>query len=149
MERWCLKPSNMRNFLTKEQNIIVSGLLQYGKKILVVRSTCMITALNDTEYFNIPSWEVSFGDDPRSMVENSFAELLGVEEIENVYPVDTYSFMRESGAEHTVCIVYRVDVSKTICKNIGECESLHFVDIKDIDSYIFSSRVKDMIRSIV
>ncbi len=131
----------------KEQNIIASVFLQYDKKILVIRSISMIEQINDTEYYNIPTWKISFGDDPQEKIKSALIKLLDIEKIENIYPVETYSFMQDNGFGHIIGIVYRVDIPKAVCKNINECESLHFVDVKDIDSFIYSSRIKKIIKN--
>ncbi len=140
--------SSMNNYLNRRQNIIVSCFLLHNNKVLVVRTTSMIEIFNDTEYYDIPTWRVSFGDDPLEKVKSASMELFDTEQIEELVPVKTYSFLHFGETIHTVGIVYRMKMSKVICENIEECEHFNFIRIEDIDSYIFSTRIKNIISEI-
>ncbi len=136
----------MQNYLNKEQTVVVSGFLSQNGKILLVRSVSMMEQLNDTEYYDIPSWEVPFGIDPQEKIEGALKKLLGARDFIEIYPMSTYSFLQDDGASHTIGIVYKVNAPEKLCESVKNCEDIRFVDIEDIDAYIFSDRIKDMIR---
>lgn len=146
-KRWNLKLNNMLNYLNKKQTIIASGFIYQGEKILVVRSTGMLEQLNDTEYYDIPSWGVPFGVDPQKKVEESIKKLLDSDDFNVLDPIGTYSFVHNDGSSHTIGIVYSVTTPKTVYDSLEECENIQFIDIKDMDSYIFSDRIKNIIKN--
>jgi len=145
-KKWNLRLNSMLNYIKKKQTIIASGFIYQGKKVLVVRSAGMLEQLNDTEYYDIPSWGVPFGVDPQKKLKDSLKKLIDSDDFSIIGPIGTYSFIHNDGSSHTIGIVYSVMVSKNICNGIKECKDIQFIDIKDVDSYIFSDRIKKIIR---
>ena len=137
----------MKEYFENTQVILASGILHYNDEVLVVRSSSMLDTLNDTEYYTVPSWEVPFGTDPQDTLRKEFEKLLNVE-VETIEPVSTLSFMRDSDeGQHIVELVYGITVPQKECRTIEECFELQFIKESEVDSYIFSERIKQILKS--
>ena len=136
----------MNNDLPYNQRILVSALLKNKQgEALVVRSVCMQDQINDTEYFHLPSWNISFGIDPKEKIKNELSTLLeDAVTIEGI--ISTQSYLQDGGATHVIEMVFKASTSKQACKCAETEPKMRFVSPADADAYIFSSRIKKIIR---
>jgi len=128
-----------------DQKIFVSAILHNRNgEILLIRSTRMRESLDDAEYFNIPSWSVPFGVDPQEKIVHELETLLeDVVEIGLVRSIQSY--VQHNHRVHVIELVYEARTSAEACREAGRCSSLRFVSEQDIDAYIFSSRIKELL----
>ena len=137
----------MEEFQKSEQVILASGVLHYNNAVLVVRANKMIEKLNDTEYYTLPVWEVSFGNDPKNILQSELEKLLGKVIKTDVEVIDTNSFIRNRDTQqHVVELIYKVQLSKKACSAIKECEEMQFIKKREVNKYIFSDRIKQILK---
>jgi len=127
----------MKDYLTKSQKIKVTCIVRHGNKILLLRSTQVTDSEHQSRggYFDIPSFTVSFGEDPKKTLESTLEEYLGS-------PVDEISMldMRQYLVHDETTQIF--DLLFT-AKTISEIEvherfgKLMFVEQSELDAYMF------------
>ncbi len=135
----------MKAFLNKSQKIIVSCILQKDGKIFLFRKNKFFDDFDelDAAYFDIPHFLVDFGDDPEFIIKKGFAEYFDYEvTVKGV--VDIRQKLTSEKSKQFFEIVYKVN-----CGDISNKEEkkdlFFFADKKDLDSYVFLKRYKDIV----
>lgn len=93
--------------MEKFQKIVVSGLLQYEGKALLIRRSGREKFYPG--HFELPGGKIEFGEDPVKALEREFLEETNLK-IEVGEPLRTFSYISDERRRHTVEIVYRVDL---------------------------------------
>jgi hypothetical protein len=128
----------------RKQQIIVAGFLPKGKKVLIVQSKEMPNRVCKAEYYNIPAWTLPFGEEPKKYLESTFNDFFEIK-TNAVKILNTISYLQDEGAYHTVLITYMMNPEKNRCASLENCKNVHFMEKKDIDSYILSDKIKQII----
>lgn len=89
------------------QKIVVSGLLQYDGRILLIRRSSGEALFPG--YFEFPSGKVEFGEDPVIALEREFLEETNLK-IKVGEPLRTFAYVSDEGQRHSVEIVFRVSL---------------------------------------
>jgi len=110
------------------QNIVVTGCLLKGGRVLLVRRA-------ETEkflpgYYEMPGGKCDFGEDPEEALRREFLEEVGLE-IASGKPFKTFSYITDGGNRHTVEIVFRVE-------SHGYSESINLG--KDHTAFVWSTK---------
>ncbi len=128
----------------RKQQIIVAGFLTRDNEVLVVRSNKMLNPICDTEYYDIPAWELPFGEKPETFISNIFRDVFGIE-TNTAKLINATSYMHNGNNYQNVLITYLLDTKERFCNDFEDCENIHFLNKNDIDSYILSDRIKEVI----
>ncbi|HWO07057.1 MAG TPA: hypothetical protein VNM40_00565 [Candidatus Paceibacterota bacterium] len=128
----------MRQFLARQQHIVVRGLLRVSGKVLVIPSE---HASRQLEYYELPGGTVPFGDDPKDVLQDFFFQQTRIP-ITVLEPFCTMSHLSRYGDDHTVEIVYRVKAQA----GVGSIKEDSVMWVQDGErGYFFSKRIADVI----
>lgn len=131
----------MREFLNKKQYIIVRGLLEQSRRVLVVRDTERRVSL---EYYELPGGYVEFGKDPaEALIDLFFAQTRIPVDVDA--PFRTTSRMSPHDNEQTVEIVYRVRPREQVDPETP-MDQMMWIELDDA-GYFLSSRIAETIRA--
>jgi hypothetical protein len=134
----------MKPFLSKSQKIIVSCILQKDEKILLFRKNKFFDDFYgaDAAYFDIPHFLVDFGQDPKFIIKERFAECFGYDVM-----ITGLVEIRQNITDETSLQLFEI-VYKVKCNNITNKEErkdlFFFADKEELDSYVFLQRRKDI-----
>lgn len=127
----------MKDYLQKSQKIKVTCIVRHGDKILLLRSTMVGDPEHQPRggYFDIPSFTVSFGEDPRTTLERTLEAYLG-EVIDTVSVLDVRQYMSNNETTQIFDMLFTaVTINDAqIDERLGK---FMFVEQSELDGYMF------------
>ena len=127
----------MKDYLQKSQKIKVTCIVRNGDKILLLRSTEVADREHQPRggYFDIPSFTVSFGEDPRATLERTLESYLG-EVIDTVSVLDVRQYMSDNQATQVFDMLFTAETINNIEieERLGK---FMFVAQSELDVYMF------------
>jgi ADP-ribose pyrophosphatase YjhB (NUDIX family) len=127
----------MKDYLTQSQKIKVACIVRHGNKILLLRSAEVADSEHQPRggYFDIPSFTVSFGEDPKTTLKRTLEAYVGGL-VDDISMLDVRQYVTENETAQIFEVLFTaktVDVRETDeC-----CGKFMFVEESELDLYMF------------
>ena len=121
----------------RQQKIVAACILKDAGKILLLRGSQMPSrnrAVADTGYFDVPRFEINFGESPEEVIKNEFNYYFGCD-VDNLDVLGVSHHMGSGNAVQIFEIVYELSGQNLIADN-QQGEKYFFADLSDLESYI-------------
>lgn len=134
----------MKRFLTKIQKVKVTCIVRSNSKVLLLRSDQVVNPEHQPRggYFDVPSFTVSFGDDPEITLQNRLAEYFN-QVIDELSMIDVRHYMSDDNTTQVFEIVYKAKSINNAQTNEQPGKFL-FVDLHELENYMFSKERDDL-----
>lgn len=134
----------MKQFLTKTQKVTVTCILRSNDKVLLLRSDQLVNPEHQPRggYFDVPSFTVSFGEDPEATLHNALAEYFS-QSVADLCVVDIRHYMTNEATTQVFDVVY----SGRCVGGIPESEkpgTFLFVALSELETYMFPPEREDL-----
>lgn len=136
----------MKQFIDKKQKIVATCILQKGTKVLLLRGNQLTDEKADTAdtgYFDVPRFEINFGDSPELMIKKYFSRYFN-HEITSVKVADVRQNIIDERAEQIFEIIYYVQCDE-VFTGYERQEVFFFADVFELESYMFSDQYEYII----
>lgn len=133
---------------TKEQRIIVSGVLERSGKYLVVRRS-----KNETFYpgkYEFPGGAVQFGESAEAGLVREFKEETGLD-IDVRSMIRSFNYISREGVRHSVEFVYHVTLKEGANDNVtlsDEHDDFVWIDMKKIQQYEIEGEILNTFKAL-
>lgn len=136
----------MKQFIDKKQKIVATCILQKGYKVLLLRASQLTDEranTSDTGYFDVPRFEINFGDSPELIIKKYFSRYFN-HEITSVEVADVRQNILNERAVQIFEIIYKVQCNQVF---IGHEQQgvFFFADVTDLELYMLSDQYKYII----
>lgn len=127
----------MKEFLTKSQQIKVTCIVRHNNKILLLRSTQVANPEHEPRggYFDIPTFTVSFGEDPRVTLLRTLNEYLG-QSVDTVAMLDVRQYLSSNDTIQIFEMLFAANTIANVQLN-EELGKFMFVSEEELDAYMF------------
>ncbi len=134
----------MKQFLTKTQKIKVTCIVRSNDKILLLRSDQVVNPEHQPRggYFDVPSFTVSFGEDPEVTLQNALEEYFN-QYVEDLSMIDMRHYMTDDATTQVFEVVY-------LGKGVGDVQKSErpskflFVALSELETYMFPQEHTDL-----
>ncbi|HAQ69691.1 MAG TPA: hypothetical protein DCR48_01830 [Flavobacteriales bacterium] len=127
----------MKEYLTKSQKVKAACIVRHDNKILLLRNTQVTNPEDQTRggYFDIPSFTVLFGEDPRTTLLDTLEGYVG-EGMGDVTMLDVRQYISENDTTQIFEVLFTVETidSFKVDERCGKCI---FVEESELDLYMF------------
>ena len=125
-----------------QQHIVIAGIFTKGGKVLAVRARNMLNPVTNTEYYDVPAWVLPFGAHPESYLRQRFSEVFNIT-ITAQTPLAVTAHLQQGGFDQHVMVAYQVEgtCATPACEDV-----VRFLSTEDIDAYVLSEHVKELLR---
>lgn len=136
----------MKQFIDKKQKIVATCIFQKGTKVLLLRGSQLTDEMadtSDTGYFDVPRFEINFGDSPELMIKKYFSGYFN-HEITSVKVADVRQNIFDERTVQIFEIIYKVQCDEVF---IGHEQRgvFFFADVFELESYMLSDQYKYII----
>lgn len=131
----------MKQFIDKRQKIVATCILQKGSKVLLLRGNQLTdnnAGISDTGYFDVPRFEINFGDSPESVIKKYFESYFN-HEIASVKVLDVHQNIFDEQAVQIFEIIYKVQCDEVFIEYEKQ-GVFFFADIFELETYMFSNQ---------
>lgn len=127
----------MKDYLTKSQKIKVTCIVRQGNKILLLRSTQVADPDHQPRggYFDIPSFTVSFGEDPRVTLESMLEEYLGGS-VDEISMLDIRQYLAHDETTQIFDLLFTAKTMNEVQLD-ERLDKMMFVEQSELDVYMF------------
>lgn len=127
----------MEPFLTKSQKIKVTCIVRYNDKVLLLRRNQVVDPEHQPRggYFYVPSFTVSFGEDPVTMLQDTLEAYLG-QSVAEISMRDLRHYMADDNTTQVFEVVYTAQTARDLETN-ERYDRLLFVEAHQLDAYMF------------
>ncbi len=127
----------MKQFISRQQKIVVVCILQEDNKVLLLRGSQFAddeNRISSTGYFDIPRFEIGFGEDPESMIKKRFSEYFN-HLVVDVNVIDVNQDIEDEKSVQIFEVIYSVHCDKTMTDK-HKRGAFFFADINTLNSYM-------------
>lgn len=134
----------MKQFLTRTQKVKVTCIVRSNDKVLLLRSDQVVDPEHQPRggYFDVPSFTVSFGEDPEITLQNRLAEYFN-QVVGDFSMIDVRHYMSDDDTTQVFEVVYKAESASNVQKNERPNEFL-FVELSELETYMFPQEREDL-----
>ncbi len=127
----------MKDYLPKSQKIKVACIVRQNDKILLLHSAQVTDPEHKSRggYFDIPSFTVSFGEDPRTTLLNTLKEYIGGT-VDNISVLDVRQYISKNETTQIFEVLFTAKIIDVIQINEGYGKFM-FVEESELGLYMF------------
>jgi hypothetical protein len=127
----------MKKFLLQTQKIKATCIVQYEGKVLLLRSDQVVDREHRPQagYFGVPSFTISFGEDPQVMLQETLQEYFE-QSVQDLSMIDVRQYMSKDGTVQIFEVVYTAK-SLTEVELENQRDKFLFVHKSELGSYMF------------
>lgn len=127
----------MEPFLSKSQKVKATCIVRSNDRVLLLRSDQVANPEHQPRggYFYIPSFTVSFGEDPEITLQKTLEDYFG-QSVKNISIVDFRQYMSDNNTIQIFEVVYTAETASNI-QIEGRHGKFLFVEKHKLDSFMF------------
>ena len=127
----------MEKFLVKTQKIKATCVVRNNDKVLLLRCNQVVNREHRPQagYFGIPSFTISFGEDPVTTLQETFEDYFD-QSVDNLLMIDVRQYMSDDNTTQIFEVVYTAK-SATKIKIEDQYDKFLFVHKDELDAYMF------------
>jgi len=136
----------MKQFIDKKQKIVATCILQKGNKIFLLRGsqlTNATTGISDTGYFDVPRFEINFGDNPELVIKEYFNSYFD-HFVTSIEVADVRENIIEEQTIQIFEIIYKIQCDKVLIEHKKQ-GVFFFADVLDLTTFMLSDQYEHII----
>ena len=127
----------MKDFLPRTQKIKATCIVHYKGKVLLLRSDQVVDREHRPQagYFGVPSFTISFGEDPQVMLQRTLGEYFD-QSVDDMLMIDVRQYMSDDNTVQIFEVVYTATSAAEV-ESAAQQDTFLFVHKNELDAYMF------------